>query len=190
MKQKKSWYKRWWAIALFIFIGLIILGGIVGEDPSSSENSDSSATTSQDSSSSSENAISPITITEEDSQETIPTDTSKSITASDTGETLLVLDGSEIVDGDCSTAKPFSEYGVSLPENCKGVWSTNVANYCELGNRVGENTNYYYCRPERFIDCNIVSSSGEIKDINRYGITKVLQCDGENEQLIDVIVRT
>jgi len=24
--KKKSWYKRWWAIVLFIFIGLLILG--------------------------------------------------------------------------------------------------------------------------------------------------------------------
>lgn len=33
-ETKKSWYKRWWAITLFIFIGLIILGGLFGNDSS------------------------------------------------------------------------------------------------------------------------------------------------------------
>jgi len=35
-KTKKAWYKRWWAIVLFIFIGLIILGGLFGNDSSNS----------------------------------------------------------------------------------------------------------------------------------------------------------
>jgi hypothetical protein len=33
-KVKKSWYKRWWAITLFIFIGLAIIGGMFGNDTS------------------------------------------------------------------------------------------------------------------------------------------------------------
>lgn len=33
-KVKKSWYKRWWAIVLFIFIGLIILGSLFGNNSS------------------------------------------------------------------------------------------------------------------------------------------------------------
>jgi len=37
-KEKKSWYKRWWAIVLFVFVGLIILGNIVStEETNSSE---------------------------------------------------------------------------------------------------------------------------------------------------------
>lgn len=125
----------------------------------------------------------------EDLEEQQDEQIAKLIKTPDTGNVLISLEGSKIVNGDCSIAKPFKEYGVSLPENCKGVWSTNVANYCELGNRIGENVNNYYCRPERFIDCNTISSSGEIEDVKRYGITKVLQCDGENEKLIDIIVR-
>ncbi|PIY81790.1 hypothetical protein COY00_03920 [Candidatus Pacearchaeota archaeon CG_4_10_14_0_2_um_filter_35_33] len=35
-KIKKAWYKRWWAIVLFIFIGLIVLGGLFGDDSSNS----------------------------------------------------------------------------------------------------------------------------------------------------------
>jgi len=27
-KIKKAWYKQWWAIVLYIFIGLMIIGGI------------------------------------------------------------------------------------------------------------------------------------------------------------------
>lgn len=34
---QKSWYTRWWAIILFIFIGLIILGGLLGDDSSNIE---------------------------------------------------------------------------------------------------------------------------------------------------------
>jgi len=33
-KTKKSWYKRWWAITLFIFIGLVIIAGMFGNDTS------------------------------------------------------------------------------------------------------------------------------------------------------------
>ena len=46
-ETKKSWYKRWWAIILFIFIGLIILGGLFGDD---SSNSGTQTTTQTDSS--------------------------------------------------------------------------------------------------------------------------------------------
>lgn len=31
IKQKKSWYKRWWAIVLYVFIGLIILSNLFGQ---------------------------------------------------------------------------------------------------------------------------------------------------------------
>ena len=37
-KPKKAWYKRWWAIVLFIFVGLIILGSLFGNDSSTSNN--------------------------------------------------------------------------------------------------------------------------------------------------------
>lgn len=163
MNKKKPWYKRWWAIVLFIFIGIGMIGAIF-EESSQEEGTDL--------------------------QDVFSEGSEKVIKASDTGNVLVILNGSEIINGDCSTAKSFEEYGAYFSENCKGVWSTNVANYCELGNRRGENVNKYYCRPERFIDCTTVSPSGEIKDVKRYGITKVLQCKGENEQLVDVIVRT
>jgi hypothetical protein len=39
VKQKKSWYKSWWAITLFIIIGLIILGGIFGGNKNNSSQS-------------------------------------------------------------------------------------------------------------------------------------------------------
>lgn len=43
-KPKKSWYKRWWAITLFIFLGLIILGSLFGGNNSTStSNSQESA---------------------------------------------------------------------------------------------------------------------------------------------------
>jgi len=42
VKQKKSWYKRWWAITLFIFIGLVIVGNLFGEDNSSNTSSSGS----------------------------------------------------------------------------------------------------------------------------------------------------
>src|SRR3989344_1393904 len=37
-KPKKAWYKHWWAIVLFIFVGLIILGSLFGNDSSTSNN--------------------------------------------------------------------------------------------------------------------------------------------------------
>jgi len=44
-KFKKSWYKRWWAITLYVFfgffIGLIILGGILSRNDTSSSSSNS-----------------------------------------------------------------------------------------------------------------------------------------------------
>lgn len=39
MKVQKRWYKKWWAIGLFIFLGLIILGNIFGEKNSANEKS-------------------------------------------------------------------------------------------------------------------------------------------------------
>ena len=41
-KTKKVWYKRWWAITLFIFIGIGILGNLFGETDTSSSTSSSS----------------------------------------------------------------------------------------------------------------------------------------------------
>ena len=29
-KPKKPWYKRWWAIVLYVFIGMMIIGAING----------------------------------------------------------------------------------------------------------------------------------------------------------------
>ena len=41
-KNKKPWYGRWWAICLYVFIGLIILGAIFGDNnPSTNTNSNS-----------------------------------------------------------------------------------------------------------------------------------------------------
>ena len=37
-KIKKSWYKRWWAILLFIIIGFAIIGNLFGNDSSNSSN--------------------------------------------------------------------------------------------------------------------------------------------------------
>lgn len=31
-KPKKSWYKRWWAIVLFVFIGLMIVGSLIPDN--------------------------------------------------------------------------------------------------------------------------------------------------------------
>ena len=43
-KTKRSWYKRWWAIVLFIFIGLLILGGLVEDNnPNPTQTSDSNS---------------------------------------------------------------------------------------------------------------------------------------------------
>ena len=33
MSDKKSWYKRWWAILIWIMLGLVILGNFVEETP-------------------------------------------------------------------------------------------------------------------------------------------------------------
>ncbi len=43
-KPKKSWYKRWWAIVLFVFIGLIILGSLI---PDREPKNDTTTTTFQ-----------------------------------------------------------------------------------------------------------------------------------------------
>jgi uncharacterized protein (UPF0335 family) len=41
-KTKKVWYKRWWAITLFIIVGIGILGNLFGETDTSSSYSSSS----------------------------------------------------------------------------------------------------------------------------------------------------
>ena len=43
-KEKKPWYKRWWAIVLYVFIGLIFLGSLVPDDNSTTEKSTSTTT--------------------------------------------------------------------------------------------------------------------------------------------------
>ncbi|MEK6983729.1 MAG: hypothetical protein AABX33_04090 [Nanoarchaeota archaeon] len=40
-KTKKVWYKRWWAITLFIIFGIGILGNLFGESDNSSPSSNS-----------------------------------------------------------------------------------------------------------------------------------------------------
>lgn len=41
-KIKRAWYKRWWAITIFIIIALAILGGILGGDNHSQSTNDNS----------------------------------------------------------------------------------------------------------------------------------------------------
>ena len=44
-KQKMPWYKRWWAITLFIIIGLAIIGNLLGGNKSSMPSSSSDTKT-------------------------------------------------------------------------------------------------------------------------------------------------
>jgi hypothetical protein len=39
IKEKKLWYKRWWAIVLYVFIGLIFLGNLIPDNNSTTEKS-------------------------------------------------------------------------------------------------------------------------------------------------------
>ncbi|MBT3985171.1 DUF4190 domain-containing protein [archaeon] len=110
------------------------------------------------------------------------------ITAPDTNEVLFNLDNIKETEGDCSKVKSLGAYGVVISENCKGVVSYDVSNYCQLGNRVGENSNYYYCRPARQIKCTEIDSNGVVEDVNYYTYTRVLSCENGTEQLFDIIV--
>jgi hypothetical protein len=111
------------------------------------------------------------------------------VKAPDTENMLFTYNGT-LSHGDCSAAKDLSEYGVTLSKDCERVWSTDVSNYCELGNEKGEFVKYYYCSPMRFIKCKSVSSSGEVEDVKYYGTTKVLNCSNSNEQLIGILVKS
>lgn len=42
-QKKKSWYKRWWAISLFAFFGLMIFGAMFGGNDSSQDSEQTSA---------------------------------------------------------------------------------------------------------------------------------------------------
>jgi hypothetical protein len=96
------------------------------------------------------------------------------------------IDKLEPVDGDCSKSKSFAEYGFELSENCEMLVSNDITNYCELGSLEGENINLYYCRPMNILRCQVVDSSGDIKEIQFYGLTKVLDCSDGKERLVDV----
>ncbi len=41
-KPKKKWYKRWWAITIWVFLGLAFLGALFGEEPSTPQMSSQS----------------------------------------------------------------------------------------------------------------------------------------------------
>ena len=43
-KEKKSWYKRWWAIVLYVFVGLVFLGSLVPDDNSTANESPGTVT--------------------------------------------------------------------------------------------------------------------------------------------------
>ena len=167
-KKEKSWFRRHWIISIILSIPLmlIIIGMFQGIN----------------------DAIKNTIDYPESSESNL--EAGKIIRAPDTKNVLFTLKGTEIVEGDCSTVKSFNEYGVNLPENCDGISSLDITNYCVLGNKKGENVNNYYCRPERYMKCKIVSSSGEVKDVKYYGITKVLSCNNSKEQLIDIQVRS
>ncbi len=176
-KIKNKWYKRWWMIILYIFIGFILIGLLFGKKnpaPLESSLNDISEKKAQ-------STVSPIVV-----QST----SEKIIKTPDTKRFLFSLNGTEIVEGNCLSAKSFTEYHIALPKYCESITSTNIANYCELGNKKGENINYYYCRPMRYIKCKLISFSGEIEDVKYYGITKVLKCDNKIEQLIDVQIKS
>lgn len=44
MVKQKEWYKRWWAITLFIFIGLIIIGSLLPDSNNNSQNQQTKST--------------------------------------------------------------------------------------------------------------------------------------------------
>lgn len=168
-KKKKSWFKKHkimtGIMGFFLFLVIIGIFQGIGEGITGEVIKDSKSST---------NNI----------------EIGKIIKAPDTKKVLFTLKGTEIVEGDCSTAKSFNEYGVILPKDCVGISSLNIANYCELGNKKGENVNNYYCRPTRFMKCKLISSSGDVEDVKYYSITKVLKCDNTKEQLIDVKVKS
>lgn len=164
--KKKSWFKRHPFLTVFI-VAFIIVGGFsyFGAPTGVSTPSNTAPATS------------------------VTNQQSNLIKAPDTKNILFVLNNTKIIEGDCSEAKSFEEYGTSLSKDCEKMFSTDISNYCERGNKKGENVNYYYCRPMRVIKCSIVSSSGEIEDIKYYGTTKILKCDTSKEQLMDIQIK-
>ena len=136
-KIKKSWYRRWWAIVIFVFIGLAFISYLLDENPKTQNIKNS----------------------------------------------LFELTGNEIIAGVdlCGEKNSFStdvtlkRFGVELPESCRGITSFDVTNYCSRGSQKGENIENYYCRLTRYISCNIISDSGEIVDVKKYGIKKELE---------------
>jgi len=104
----------------------------------------------------------------------------------------------------CGDKKTFStdvtlkRFGIDLPSYCNSVTSFDVTNYCSLGSKKGENVMMYYSRPTRYINCNILSSSGEILNVKRYGVKKELKlineeqisedCTNATFQLVNIII--
>lgn len=107
--------------------------------------------------------------------------------AENTKNSLFSLTGNEIIEGVelCDEKRSFStdvtlkRFGIELPKECSSISSFDLTNYCSLGSKEGEKVDKYYCYPIRYIECNTISTSGEIKKVKRYGIKKELELVNE-----------
>jgi len=120
-KAKKSWYKRWWAIILYIIIILAIIGSLSGKD--NTPNSDKSQVTNQ---------INDYTCPELSTMK------------------LLVLNAyTQLWDAQITPYKSgnaevvyISHYGMAIQDN---QYVTVDAISCDVGSQEGQNANWIYC---------------------------------------------
>jgi len=189
--KKKSWYKRWWAIVLFIFIGLLILGGLVEDNDSTStqaEDNNKNPTQTSDSS------LNLIKETKNTKIYSIDCDSFNS-----NPELYYIKSSSLLGFYSYIPAKEFSHdkyiIGSEQVEDEEMIHGTGSdantltknesiqrhGKYCSFGRGTGQNINYLYCEDQLY-SAKEISEGGEILSLAQITISTVFSINNEEER--------
>ncbi len=168
VKVKKLWYKRWWAITLFIFIGLSILGNLFDEKETTTKSDINTQTGAQKN-------------TQQKTQET------KTTTSGDFCHSIIperiklqcnvgpLADHYKNTGRNTCTAESLPQYWMDGTEITGTIWF-------EDGWRQGENVNYYYPANYLSYEKTPIDSEGNVGEKISYRIMFILDPKDKTEE--------
>ncbi len=183
-KTKKSWYKRWWVIVLFVFIGLLALGEFVDNN-----NNNSNFTPTNDSNSNliKETKEVKIYIIDCDSFNSNPElwyikssnllGFYSYIPAKEFSYDKYTIGSEQIEDEEMIHGTGSDAHTLTKNESIQ-----RHGKYCSFGGETGQNINYLYCQ-DHIYSANEISEIGEILTLATIRISTAFSIDNEKDRI-------